>query len=281
MLTASIVTYKNDFEKLSQAIFSFLNTDAQVKLYIVDNSPTSVIRNLCYDKRIEYIATGKNLGFGKAHNIVINNLPKIKSKYHLVLNPDVYFDEGVTEKLVDYMNQNESVGLVMPKVLYPSGNIQHNCKLLPTPYNLFVRRFMYFDQQRVKESNYSYEMQFADYDEEMEVPYLSGCFMFLRASSLKRVGGFDEKFFLYGEDIDLSRRIHQQFQTMYYPAATVYHHHAKGSYKSMRLMLHNIRSAIIYFNKWGWLKDKERELINSRIANHHQSVIFPELARLR
>ncbi len=266
MLTATIVTYKNDFEKLSQTIFSFLNTNAAVKLYVVDNSPTDIIRNLCYDSRIEYIFTGKNLGFGKAHNIVINQLATIKSKFHLVLNPDVYFDKGVIETLTNFMECDEEVGLVMPKILYPSGSLQYNCKLLPTPYNLFVRRFMHFDRARVEESNYQYEMRFADYDRQMEAPYLSGCFMFLRTSALEKIGGFDEKFFLYGEDIDLSRRVHQQFKTVYYPQVSVYHHHAKGSYKSFKLMLHNIRSAIIYFNKWGWWKDEEREVINRRVA---------------
>lgn len=269
-LTASIVTYNNCFEKLSQAIWSFLNTNMDIELYIIDNSSTDKIRNLCYDQRIKYIYNGKNLGFGKAHNLAMKKIAN-KSKFHLVLNPDVYFDSGVLEELCNYMNKNEAVGLVMPKILYPNGSIQHNCKLLPTPYNLFIRRFWYFDKERVEKSNYNYEMKFTDYSTEMEVPFLSGCFMFLRTSAIKEVGGFDERFFLYSEDIDLSRRIHTQFKTMYYPSVSVYHHHAKGSYKSFKLMLYNIRSAIVYFNKWGWWKDEERELINKRVFDTYSN----------
>lgn len=261
MITGSIVTYKNEFEKLVPAIYSFLNTSLPVHLYIVDNSPDDEIRKLCYSDKITYIHTGSNVGFGKGHNLILKKIIE-SSTYHLVLNPDVYFEESdVIQELKTYMDANPKVGLVMPKILNTDGSIQYNCKLLPTPFNLIIRRFLNFSQSLVKKSNYYYEMQFSDYEHEMEVPYLSGCFMFLRVEALKEVGFFDDSFFLYGEDIDMSRRIHEKFRTIYLPTVSIYHHHEKGSYKSFLLMLYNVQSAIIYFNKWGWW-DKERRSIN-------------------
>ena len=85
--------------------------------------------------------------------------------------------------------------------------------------------------------------------------------MFLRTSVLKRVGGFDETYFLYMEDLDLCRRIGQVARTVFYPAVSVMHGYQKGSYKSSRLLKHHLRSAVRYFNKWGWFFDAERDSV--------------------
>lgn len=150
----------------------------------------------------------------------------------------------------------------MPKILYPDGRLQPLCKLLPTPYGLILRRFMHFLKNKLARFNYRYEMHASGYNKIMDVPFLSGCFMFLRKDALQKTGIFDERIFLYNEDTDLSRRIHQQYRTVYYPEALVYHYHEKKSYKNFQLLLVHIQSAIRYFNKWGWWNDPEREHIN-------------------
>ena len=167
------------------------------------------------------------------------------------------------------MVKNPQVGLVMPKILNPDGTIQHLCKLLPTPANLITRRFLKFHKPGVKRNNHKYELRFTSYDQIMDVPFLSGCFMFLRTDTLKEVGLFDERLFMYVEDTDLTRRIHRNYRTVFYPNASVYHHYAKGSYKSLKLTFYNIISAIIYFNKYGWFWDREREEINNIIIQNH------------
>jgi GT2 family glycosyltransferase len=106
----------------------------------------------------------------------------------------------------------------------------------------------------------------------MDVPFLSGCFMFLRTEILRTVGLFDEQFFLYTEDTDLSRRIHKHFRTVYFPQVTIYHYHQRGSYQSFWLMWCNIKSAVRYFNKWGWRKDIEREFFNERTMQQFAEV---------
>ena len=91
--------------------------------------------------------------------------------------------------------------------------------------------------------------------------------MMLRMKALCDIGGFDERFFMYPEDIDLTRRIHQQYRTMYVPFVTVVHHHRAASYKSPRMLRIHIVNMIRYFNKWGWLFDAERRRINRTLRH--------------
>lgn len=270
MFTCSIVVYENDEEKLQQAIQSILNTKLLIRLYIVDNSPTDYLKKICKHSKIDYFYAGRNLGFGKAHNVILKKI-KENNGVHLIMNPDVFFGGGMIEELYDYINRDVNIGLVMPKVLNIDGSIQYNCKLLPKPYNLIVRRFFGFFTNLANRSNDKYEMRFTDYNRIIEVPYLSGCFMLIRNEVLRKVGMFDERFFLYAEDIDFSRRIHQEYKTMYYPNVEIYHYHEKGSYKSLKLLYYNIESAFKYFNKWGWWRDEERERINGSILKMYQN----------
>lgn len=263
-LSASIVAYKNPAPILEKALQSFLSGTTDSIIYLVDNSPTDELRQLAGDPRVVYLFNNRNIGFGAGHNIPIRKILH-QTKYHLVLNPDVYFDGDVIPSLYEFMEQNDDVGQVMPKVLYPDGRLQYLCKLLPTPRTLVIRRFLNFLKAVLEKENFYYEFHFSDYDKIMDVPFLSGCFMFLRTSALKEVGLFDERFFLYTEDTDLTRRIHKHWRTVYFPKCTIYHHHGRGSYNSIRLMLCNIRSAVKYFNKWGWLADADRKSINNQI----------------
>ena len=162
------------------------------------------------------------------------------------------------------MENNPDIGLVMPKMLYPDGSIQHLCKLLPTPWNLIRRRFL--PEKIFSKQNSFYELRFTGYDKIMDVPYLSGCFMFIRTDVLSHVGLFDERFFMYLEDVDISRRIYKYYRTVYYPEVSVFHEYEKGSYGSSRLLLYHLWSAIRYFNKWGYFFDKERQEINKNVV---------------
>jgi GT2 family glycosyltransferase len=185
--------------------------------------------------------------------------------YHLVLNPDIEFSEGTLEKLVGFMDDHLNVGLVQPKILYPNGNIQYLCKLLPTPFDLIFRRFLpslCLNSERTKR----YELHNMDYSSvHFDIPTLSGCFLFFRADTLKQAGLFDERFFLYMEDVDLSRRIQDVAQTAFYPLVTIVHTYEKGSYKNYKLLWYHLVSAFKYFNKWGWFFDRSKAKINSKI----------------
>ena len=264
MISASIVSYKNKPDVLSKTIESYLLATETSKLYIIDNSPTDAAREICRHPRIHYIFNPSNVGYGRAHNMAIQESLQT-SKYHLVLNPDVAFEQHVLRELISFMDKNSDVGLVMPKVLYPDGRLQPLCKLLPEPHQLFARRFLIPFKKVLNRINHEYEMLFTEYNKITEVPFLSGCFMLLRTEALQTVGMFDERFFLYFEDTDLSRRINQRYRTMFYPEVAVQHVHERKSYKNFKILLHHIKSTIHYFNKWGWFVDEERDAVNRKI----------------
>jgi len=261
MISASIVTYKNKIEEIDELVFTLINSSITSKLYIVDNSPTNKLQGKLPQKKTEYIFVGKNIGYGAAHNIAIKKSVRENIKYHLVINPDIIINDGVIDELIEYMEEHEEVGLVMPKILYLDGETQYLCKLLASPFDLIARRFIPFKKAKVKR-NIKYELRFTGYDKIIKVPSLSGCFMLLRTDVLKKVGEFDERFFMYCEDFDFCRRIGEVSKTVFYPKVSVTHNYEKGSYKNLKLLKCHIISAIKYFNKWGWFFDKDRRAIN-------------------
>lgn len=263
-LTGSIVVYGNPHTQIREAIASFLNTRLNVRLYVIDNSPDDGVGELCWDKRVVYVHNGRNLGFGAAHNVAMK-ASLGEANYHLVLNPDVYFESGVLEGLLDFARARPDIGVVMPKVLNPDGSTQHLCKRLPSPADLIIRRFLPgVLKGLVKERLARYEFRDQGYDKVLSVPVLSGCFMLLNCAALAQVGVFDERYFMYMEDVDLCRRMHQRFKTVYFPEVAIYHGYEKGSYRNVRLMMRHIVSALQYFQKWGWFSDEERMMINQK-----------------
>jgi GT2 family glycosyltransferase len=264
-ITASVVVYKNPLDQVQQVILSFLSTQLKVKLYVVDNSPDDGARSLCIDPRIVYVFNGRNLGFGAGHNIALR-LAMNQAAYHAILNPDIYFGPGVLEALLDFAQRQSDVGLLMPKILNPDGSFQYLCKRLPSPTDLVLRRFLpALLEPFFKDRLARYELRDQDYTRVLSVPILSGCFMLISSLAVTEVGVFDERYFMYLEDVDLCRRIHQKFKTIYFPAAAVYHRNAKGSYREAQLLMHHIRSAFRYFQKWGWYFDPERDRINQKV----------------
>lgn len=262
-ITISVVLYNTRIEEAKRAISSLLATDLKIKIFLVDNSTEDSRKVLAdLDSRIEYIFTGKNLGYGRANNLIIHKVLS-ETEYHLVMNPDVYFETGTLDKIYAFMQKNEDIGLCMPRVYHYDGTEQKLCKLLPTPKDLIIRRFIPDGDYKDKISRI-YNMWDADYESLMDVPFLSGSFMFMRASVLAEVKGFDERFFLYCEDLDLCRRIGEISRTVYFPGAKIYHGYQKASYLNTKLMLIHSLSAIKYFNKWGWIFDSKRKYVNNK-----------------
>ena len=259
-ITASIVTYHTKQDDLNRLIDCVMRSPIAV-LYIVDNSTHDALRKKVADNpKIHYIHS-INRGYGAGHNIALQLAMDTDAKYHVILNPDIYWTDDVITELAEFMETHKNCGLVMPRILYPDGTVQRLCKLLPSPIDLVIRRFVPIRALR-QQLDYHYEMQWADYDKIMEVPSLSGCFMFLNCSILQQTGLFDERFFMYAEDLDLCRRIGEVAQTVYHPIVSAYHEYAKGSYKNRKLLKYHMCSIIKYFNKWGWFFDTKRRLKN-------------------
>ena len=258
-VNVSIVLYNNDFFKVRQLVEELRKSSFIKKIFLVDNSENVDCR---YESlNATYIFNQENIGYGRGHNIAFRQtLIDHTAGSHLVMNADICLDSAIIEEILGVMHSNLHIGMLMPKVYYPNKNIQYLCRLLPSPIDLFGRRFL---PKRFMKSRISrLEMRHSDYNHIINVPHISGCFMFIRSEVLERSGLFDERYFLYMEDIDLTRRIAQYADTVFYPYVSIIHTHNRGSYNNLKLLMRHIASACRYFTKWGLFRDKERIEIN-------------------
>lgn len=263
IITASIVTYKTDHDELKKCIDS-MRKNGIAPIYISDNSPSDELREFCSQlDGVEYIFNNANMGYGPGHNVAIKKAQEIHANYHLVINSDVYFDEGIIAKITEYMEANEDVAQLQPMLRYPDGRLQLTTRLLPTPFDLIFRRFM--PKKMGEKMNYRYTLEFWDHKTPANIPYHQGSFMFFRLSAFDKVGLFDERYFMYPEDIDITRRMHKYYRTMYWPMVSVVHAHRAASYKSKKMLKIHMENMVKYFNKWGWFFDKERSEWNKKL----------------
>ena len=249
---------------MNNALSVLLQVQSLNRIYLIDNSE-GPIQLPFQDDRIEYRFMGKNLGFGAGHNVAIRESARLHVPFHLVMNSDIAFRAEQVTEMLTYLEAHADVACMMPKVQFPSGKPQFLCKLLPEPMDLFGRRFL--PEVLIRKRNARYELRDTGYNRIMDVPALSGCFLLCRTAALEAVEGFDETFFLYCEDLDLTRRMHQCGRVVFYPNVTISHDFRRSSYKTPRLLWTHIRSACHYFNKYGWLRDEEREKINGQWMN--------------
>lgn len=262
-VTVSIVVYKSTPAELVELLRGLQHDETVHRWVVVDNGSSDEIRDAVPGMGGVYVRTGENLGFGRGHNLALKHLAGVDAPYHLVLNPDIALEGDVLGRLAAVMDANPEVGLVMPRVLYPDGSNQYLCKLLPTPMDLVLRRFAPDSNVRwVQRRIAALELRDFDYETSAQIPWLSGCFMFTRRAVLDAVGGFDERFFLYMEDLDICRRMGAVSKLLYWPEATVTHEHQKASYKSVRVLMIHLVAAVKYFNKWGWFFDSGRKETN-------------------
>ncbi len=254
-LGVSLVLYKNDPEMIRQAISSLAETPIDFRLVVIDNSPVDELSTIVstFSKfKVEYLHNdGKNLGFSKAHNLAIEKLADCD--YHLVMNPDIYFDQNLIIELVDYLEKHQDIGLIQPKVFFPDGQLQYLCKRYPTFFVFFVRRFIPgIFQTAFKDYVDWYEMRDTGYSQIIDVPFLSGCFMLFRRKYLDEIGYFDENMFMYLEDADITLRMSEKYRAVFYPHVWIYHYWARGSHKSLKLAFVMTQSIFYFFNKNGW-----------------------------
>jgi GT2 family glycosyltransferase len=271
MVYASIVLYNTREEDLIK-VLGCAEKSIIHKIYVIDNSEKDTLRGLVkkLSSKTEYIYGQGNIGYGSAHNIAIRKAIEEGVSYHVVLNPDISFEADVMRKLESFMNNNPDIGQVLPKVFYPNGEFQYLCKLLPTPADIFLRQFA---PDNIKEkNNILYTLGNADYSKVMDIPSLSGCFMFFRTDSLKIIGGFDERFFMHFEDIDITRRIGRIARTVYYPGASIVHAHEAAHKKNKKMLMIGLQSAVKYFNKWGWFFDSERRRKNKEVRIQYLNI---------
>ncbi len=247
-ISLSIVTYNSE-KYISQSIDTILeNTkNSDFCIYIIDNGSTDRSVEIIKSKncsRIVLIENKTNIGFGKGHNMA---LKAANSKYHFFVNPDIVIKDDVIYKMSQYFEEHEDVGVVTPKILYPDGRLQLLPKRNPRFIYLVARRLHFKFLKRYREE---YEMISMGQNEIFDIEFCTGSFMAARTDVLKKVGGFDERYFMYFEDADLTREIRKYARAQYNPNFVVYHDWERAGSKQLKYMFIQIGSMILYKLKW-------------------------------
>lgn len=268
VLQVSVVLYKPALPKLGQCLQSVLASDLPLRVHLVDNSPmpldAAFLEGL--GERVDYVFGHGNVGFGAGHNMAIGAHAH-EGRYWLVLNPDLYFGPGLLEELVRRMDADPRIGLCIPRVCNTDGTTQLVNKRLPTPAIFFLRPFVAkipgLAQSQVAERwMRRFLLQDMDLGRPLVVPFISGCFQFFRMELLRELGGYDGRFFLYMEDLDLSRRAARRGLNVVFSDLQCFHYWERAAYKSRKVFAIMVKSCIQYFNKWGWVLDRERVRMN-------------------
>lgn len=246
-----VVTHNNESKILDLLKSIFENTwDINFEVFLVDNASsdeTVFLVKKNYPK-VKIIKLKENKGFSYANNQVLN---KLNSKYHVVINPDIIFESNVFKELVDYLEQNEEVVIITPKILSEDSSIQYLAKKEPRLKYLLSGRLKkylkflekYHDEYVMKEKTDKEKKPF-------EIENCTGCFMMMKTEIFKKLKGFDERFFMYFEDVDLSKRARKFGKIVFYPKTKVIHLWERASAKNLKFLFIHISSMIKYFSKW-------------------------------
>lgn len=245
-VSGCVVTFNNsdDIEACAGSLLKY-TSEVDFELYVSDNSSSDdtldKVRRLFPDVHI--LQNDTNSGFGAGHNAV---MPLLDSKYHAVVNPDISVDRDVISELVGYMEANPDVGIVTPRILNPDGTEQHLPKRRPTLWYLMAGRLPFLGNVR---------RRYCRADENLSVPtpidFCTGCLMLVRTELFKAVGGFDERYFMYFEDADLTLKIKKTHKAVYYPYTYAFHKWHRASSKSVKFLFIQICSMFKFFAKWG------------------------------
>ncbi|MBD3244132.1 MAG: glycosyltransferase [Chitinivibrionales bacterium] len=235
--------------------------DGGVEIIVVDNNSGDNSQAVVESEfpEVVWIGLKSNVGFGRACNVGARSA---HGEYLLMLNPDTVIGQGTLSDCVTFMVEHPRAGLVGPKILNPDGSLQVSCRRsFPTPL-VALYRFTGLSKLFPHSRRFGrYNLTYMDADKAAQVDAISGSFMFMPRDVFEEVGGFDERFFMYGEDLDLCQRIHEIGREVWYnPATQIVHFKGKSSAKRA------IRSRAAFY---------EAMIIFSRKYRHLNEVFLP------
>ncbi|MBA4312698.1 MAG: glycosyltransferase family 2 protein [Chlorobiaceae bacterium] len=242
-----IVNY-NRFDLTHQAIGSLIRYSPEVEIIVVDNSstPNSAGSLTKEFPSIKYIGLSKNEGFGYANN---RGAKLARGEYIFLLNNDAFLMEDTPQILASFCEANPSVGICAPKLIYPNGNFQLSWGRDPSIINEWIMRRMYrkFDKSC---HNYISKIE-KQYNKITSVDWLTGAALMIRKDVYNKVGGFDEKYFMYYEDSDLCKRVRDIGYSILYVPTTIVAHIRNETMKSFteKVSLEYRKSQILYYRK--------------------------------
>ncbi len=253
-----VVNYRSK-EKLRACLKSIAESDLEnisYEIIVIENNSGDDLRDL--QKNIinfKLVESDKNLGMGGGNNLGIRIS---QGEFVLILNPDTILKKNSIKILLNYIKNNSDVYIVGPRLLNIDLSLQLSCSYFPRPWTPIFRRT--FLGRFFKKHLDWFLMKGFSHDIIKEVDWLMGSCLLIRKDGFE---GFDERFFMYFEDIDVCRRAWKaDKKVVYNPEAEVIHHHARESAKypwylsvfKDKLAQEHIKSWFKYFKKWGFRK---------------------------
>lgn len=249
-ISACIVCYTGAGEVL-KAVDSLLRHTAgcELELYVVDNaSPDGAgeaLEQALKGAPVKVLRLCQNLGFGKGHNQV---LPFLQSQYHFVLNPDILVDCDVLNAICDWMDGHPEAVMATPRLLFPDGREQVLPKRRPNLLGLAARQGV----PGLKKFGDRYAMLDEDLTKPTPIEFCTGSFFCMRTEVFRAIGGFDEGYFMYVEDADITQKARRKGLVYYLPQCTAYHAWHRAPNKSLKPFVMQLKSMGRYFGKWGF-----------------------------
>jgi GT2 family glycosyltransferase len=250
-LSVIIVNY-NVKHLLEQCLQSVLKAAVglDVEVWVVDNASTDDSKNYLFPKfpEVNFVWNAKNVGFSKANNQVLH---QVTGEYVLFLNPDTVVPEDTFRKCLSFFETNENCGALGVRMVDGRGRyLKESKRGFPSPWVSLCKMLQLhrlFPQSKWFAKYY--EGHLSEF-ESNRVDVLSGAFMMLSRATLQKVKGFDERFFMYGEDIDLSFRIQEAgFFNYYYPEITIVHYKGESTSTKSSFYIHHFYGAMELFAK--------------------------------
>lgn len=250
-LSIVIVNY-NVKHFLEQCLLSVEKAIHQIdsEVFVVDNSSVDESCQMIREKFpwVKLIESKQNLGFSKGNNLALR---KTNGKYILLLNPDTIVETDTFSKCIDFMESHDETGALGVKMIDGKGNfLPESKRALPTPIVSFYKIFGLTSLFPKSKIFARYYLGHLDKDKTNEIEILPGAFMFMRKSTLDKVGFLDEQFFMYGEDIDLSYRITKSgYKIHYYPETRIIHYKGESTKKGSLNYVMVFYQAMLIFAK--------------------------------
>ncbi len=222
-LVDAILVNWNGRGQIEAAIDSLVN-EPDVRVTVADNGSTdgSVVALVeRYGERINVIENGANLGFGTGANRAI---AATQAPFILLLNPDAVVHPGAVGALVSFMQAHPNAAVAGPKIFESDGRVAESCGEFDTWAGAFLRSSAWGDLPLFRRFSNGAALRAWDYSSERHVDLVIGAAMMIRRSALDRVGAFDERFFMYHEEIDLQKRLHEAgYEIWFVPQAQATH----------------------------------------------------------
>ncbi|OGJ93185.1 MAG: hypothetical protein A2248_17590 [Candidatus Raymondbacteria bacterium RIFOXYA2_FULL_49_16] len=225
-------------------------TGIRAEIIVVDNASTDTTVEMVRNKYpgVALIENPRNVGYSAANN---QGITRARGAYSLLLNPDTIVPSNACTLSIDFLEKHPDIGLMSLKIVNADGTFQPACRRgFPTPTTAFYR-MTGLSHLFPRSSRFGkYNLTFLDEDAESDVDAVCGAYMMVRTSLLKDIGGFDEDFFMYGEDIDLCYKIKERgSRVYYYPASEIIHFKGESSRKNRLQSALNFYNSMFIFSK--------------------------------